>query len=98
MGIFAHSSNRLTRCQTVRLSGILKALFNGEKGYIHNLHVHTASDGMGYTLHINTAHMVERGILHVHTAGVGGGERDIHCMSKLQVVESETPCMSIDGC
>jgi hypothetical protein len=28
----------------------------------------------------------------------GGGERETQCTSKLQVVESDTPCMSIDSC
>jgi hypothetical protein len=38
--------------------------------------------------------------LQVHTAGVGGGEMDTPCMSKLkvEVVERDTPCTSIDGC
>ncbi len=31
-------------------------------------------------------------------AVVGGGERDTQCTSKLQVVESDTPCTPIDSC
>jgi hypothetical protein len=48
-----------------------------------------------YTPCTSTLLVVERDTLHVRTAGVGGGERDTHCKSKLQVVESDTPCMSI---
>jgi hypothetical protein len=33
--------------------------------------------------------------LHLYTAGFGSYERDTHCMSTLQVVKSDTPCMSI---
>jgi hypothetical protein len=29
--------------------------------------------------------------MHVHTAGVGGGERDTYCTSKLQAVDSDVP-------
>ncbi len=38
-----------------------KPLYISEKGYIHTLHVHTANDGLGYTLQC----------LHVHTARGG---------------------------
>jgi hypothetical protein len=36
--------------------------------------------------------------MHVHTAGVGGCERDSLSRSKLQVVDSDTSCTSIDSC
>ncbi len=48
------------KCRTVRHSDIWKTLYKGEKDYPYYLHVHTASDGLGYTLY-----------LHVHTAGGG---------------------------
>jgi hypothetical protein len=49
--------------------------------------VHSAGCGNEYTLYVSTT-----GALQVHTAGVGGTERDIQCMSKLQVVERDKPC------
>jgi hypothetical protein len=63
-------------------------------------HVHTGSCGIGYTLHIHSAgceneytlYVSTTGALQVHTAGVGGTERDIQCKFKLQVVEKDTPC------
>jgi hypothetical protein len=78
------------------------------RGY--TLHVHTAGGeradtlhihgcGKGYTpLHVRTAGGGKEYTLHVHTGGVDGSERDIQCTSKLQVVESDTPIMSIGIC
>jgi hypothetical protein len=53
----------------------------------YTLHVHTASDGLGYILHVNTAsggkgytlqvRILTGGKGYVHTAGVVGGERDV---------------------
>ncbi len=45
------------------------------------------------TLHVHTAGGGKGYTLHVHTAGVG--ERDTPCASKMQVMESDIPLTSI---
>jgi hypothetical protein len=57
----------------------------------------TGGAGKGYALHFETAGCGNGYTLHVHTVSVGGCERDTQCTSKL-VVDSDTPCMSIDSC
>ncbi len=42
-------------------------------------------------------HLKNGYILHVHTAGGGGCERDTQCTSKLQVVEGDTPCTFLEA-
>jgi hypothetical protein len=75
---------------------------DGERGY--TLHIHTAGGGKGYTRHVHTAGDGRGGDTHYtsillavemdtpctsNTDSVGGGERDTHCTSKLQVVEKK---------
>jgi hypothetical protein len=57
----------------------------GEKGYA--LQVHSAGCGIGYTLHVHTAVLVLVVVKGMPCA-----------RPKLQVVESDTPCTSIDSC
>jgi hypothetical protein len=40
IGIFVHSSTGLTRCRTVRHSGICETFYKGEKEYIHPARPH----------------------------------------------------------
>ncbi len=71
----------------------------------YTLHVHSVGWVRGHTLHV---YIAVGGKVYIHPArpyqaaemyaGVGGGEKDTQCTSKLQVVESDTPCTSIDSC
>jgi hypothetical protein len=71
IGSFVHSDTRLTGCRTVRYSS--PALIKT------SLDVHTASDGLGYNLHVHTV----------------GGRKGYALPSILQVVKRCTPCISI---
>jgi hypothetical protein len=66
------------------------------RGY--TLHVHSAVGGKKYAVHVHFAWCGNGYTLHVHIAGVVGGKRDALYMSKLQVVESDKLCRSIDSC
>jgi hypothetical protein len=58
------------------------------------LHVHTASDGLVYTLHILTA----GGWKGIHPASILlAVEMDTPCTPILLTVERDTPCTSNDG-